>query len=82
MQNYEGSDQYFNFLGKIGLRLLGFMNPVQLGPAWVKQLKPDKEEIRGILDLEFDHVLPAHGRPVVGGAKEKFRPSIEAYVNS
>jgi len=82
LQNYEGADEYFNFLGKIGLRLLGFMNPLQLGPAWLKQLKPDKDEIRGLLDLEFDHVLPGHGRPVIGGAKDKFRPTIEAYVSS
>jgi hypothetical protein len=39
----------------------------------------DCEELCGILDLEFEHVLPGHGEPVVGGAKEKYRSVIEGY---
>ena len=32
----------------------------------------------GLLELDFDTLLPAHGRPVVGGAKEAVRRFLEA----
>jgi len=34
-------------------------------------------DLRAVIDLEFDHLLPAHGAVVSGGAKAKFRPSID-----
>ena len=38
-------------------------------------------EVKAILDLEFEHVLPVHGGKVIGGAKEKYRPAIERVVS-
>lgn len=31
------------------------------------------EAYRGMLDLDFDHLLPAHGHPIAGGAREALR---------
>ena len=44
-----------------------------------KAMKPDPGQLRGILDLGFENVVPAHEESVLGGAKERFRPTIEGY---
>ncbi len=80
MQNWATTDRYFSLIGKLLMRLLGFIKPLQLGAGWIKQIKPDRGQVRGILELDFENVLPAHGTPVRGGAKEKYRPVIEAYA--
>jgi hypothetical protein len=81
LQNWTAPDAYFNWLGRWSLRLFGFFAPNNVGPGWLKQTKPAAEELEGILALPFDHVLPAHGDPVIGGAREKYRPSVLAAAN-
>jgi len=80
LQNWGGSDEYFNWLSKLVMGGMGFLKPHNLGPGWIKTLKPKAESMRGILDLAFDNVLPGHGAAVMGDAKEKYRPVIERYV--
>jgi hypothetical protein len=77
LQNWAGPDAYFSFPAKIVMRLMGFFAPYSIGPGWLKAAKPDARELEGILALDFEHVLPAHGAEVIGGAKEKYRPAIE-----
>jgi hypothetical protein len=77
LQNWSTTDAYFNWPAKIMMRMMGFIKPHNIGPGWLKMTKPRADELRGILDLPFDHVMPAHGAPVVGGAKTAFRPEIE-----
>ena len=76
LQNWAKPDKNFSFLAKIFMRKGGFIKPCAVGPAWLKFTKAEAAEIKGILGLEFEHVLPAHGTPVIGDAKEKYRPSI------
>ena len=77
MQNWAKPDEFFNFAGRVSMRLMGFLKPCNIGPGWYKQAKPKREDVKSILDLEFDHLLPAHGFKVIGGAKEKYRPAID-----
>jgi hypothetical protein len=77
LQNWS-PDPYFNFLGRTAFRFMGFFVPYNVGPGWLKQTKPDPAELRALLDLPFEHVLPSHGTPVIGGAREKYRPAITA----
>lgn len=76
-QNWAAPDEQFSFVAKIMMRMMGFVRPHNVGPAWFKRCKPPLEELRGTLDLGFDNVIPAHGAVVVGGALEKFRPIVE-----
>jgi hypothetical protein len=76
LQNIQ-SGAYMNLIAKIAMKLLGFIKPHSVGGGWLKQGKADRDDVRAILDLEFEHVLPVHGSPVKGGAREKFRPAIE-----
>ena len=77
LQNWKEPDAYFSRVGKVMMRFMGFIKPHNVGPAWLKAAKPSARDLRGVLDLDFDHVLPAHGAPVIGGAKAAYRPALE-----
>lgn len=77
LQNWRKTDRYFSLPAKLMMKVMGFIKPCNIGPGWLKMAKPDAKEIRGILDLDFEHVLPAHGTAVIGGAKEAYRATIE-----
>jgi len=77
LQHWAAPDAYFSFMAKLIMRVMGFIRPYNVGPAWLKQCKPPKDELKKILDLDFDNVMPAHGKAVVGGAREHYRAAIE-----
>lgn len=77
LQNWAEPDPYFNWLARPIMRMMGFMRPHNIGPGWLKQNRPPVADLRGILDLDFNHVLPSHGSPVIGDALERYRPAIE-----
>jgi hypothetical protein len=77
LQNWDKADAYFSFVGKVMMKLMGFIKPHNVGPGWLKQARPKAAELSGLLELDFEHVLPAHGSNVIGGAKAAFRPAIE-----
>ncbi|HWZ89117.1 MAG TPA: hypothetical protein VNW92_09715 [Polyangiaceae bacterium] len=82
LQHWAEVDPYFNWFGAFMMKRLGFIKPHNVGPAWLKQAKPSASELRGVLDLEFEHVLPAHGSPVLGDAKARYRPAIERAISA
>lgn len=77
LQNTDGPDEYNNWFSKIMMKKMGFFKPYAIGAGWIQFATPTKEDVRSILELDFEHVLPGHGDVVVGGAKEKYRPAIE-----
>lgn len=77
LQHSPAPDEFFNFPAKLMMKRFGFFKPYNVGPGWLQFAKPSATEVRSILDLEFQHVLPGHGDAVIGGAKEKYRPAIE-----
>ena len=79
LQNWQRTDPFFNLAGRLMMKAMGFIKPHNVGPAWLKQAKPPHADLAGILDLPFTHVLPAHGSPVIGGAKAGYAPRLEAF---
>ncbi|MDA0369568.1 MAG: hypothetical protein O3C65_14585 [Proteobacteria bacterium] len=77
LQHTPVPDEFFNFPAKIMMKKMGFFKPYNVGPGWLQFAHPSAAEVRSILDLDFEHVLPGHGTAVIGGAKEKFRIAIE-----
>ncbi|HTR50310.1 MAG TPA: hypothetical protein VMJ10_06350 [Kofleriaceae bacterium] len=77
LQHWAQPDEYFNWLARIAMRAMGFIKPYNIGPAWLKQCKPPKEQLCAILDLSFANVLPSHGAAVLGDARERYRAAIE-----
>jgi hypothetical protein len=77
LQNWAAPDQYFSWLGRTLMKQMGFIKPHNIGPGWLKQCKPPKDQLRAILGITFANVLPAHGTPVIGNAVERYRPAVE-----
>jgi hypothetical protein len=77
LQNWASVDPFFNGVGSVMMRLMGFIRPHNVGPAWLRQGKPPKEDLRAILGSPFANVLPAHGAPVIGNAAALYRPAID-----
>lgn len=77
LQNWATTDAYFNWLGGFMMKRMGFIKPHNVGPGWLKQCKPPKDELRAILDMKFKNVLCAHGAPVLGSAVDRYRGAIE-----
>lgn len=77
LQNWSEPDVYFSWLARPVMRAMGFMKPYNVGPAWHRNAKPPAEHLRAILGLPFANVLPAHGTPVLGEARERYRPILE-----
>lgn len=76
LQNWSDTDQYFNFLGKLMMKKGGYIQAYNVGPAWLKFAKPDRTDLKNLINLNFQHLLPAHGKPVIGEAKDKYRQSL------
>ncbi len=81
LPNWQATDASFSFAGKLMMKAMGFIKPHNVCPAWLKQAKPPTADLLGILDLDFGHVLPAHGNAVISGAKAGYQPRIEAFRN-
>ena len=77
LQNWGSADIFFSWFAKVMMRFGGFIKPTQVGPGWLKFARPSSQDLRSLLELRFDNVLPAHGDPVIGGAYDAYRPSIE-----
>jgi hypothetical protein len=80
LMHWPRANDYFSWVGKIGMKVGGMLKPYSMMPPWIDKYRPDPAELAGILELGFDNVLPGRGDLVIGGAVEKFRPEIEAYV--
>jgi hypothetical protein len=80
LQHWATSDEYFSFLGTAMMKMMGFIKPHNVGPGWLKQCKPPKDQLRAILDLPFTNVLTAHGGAVIGGARDHYRAAIERVI--
>lgn len=78
LQNWVAADEHFNLLGRVASRAMGFLKPCNVGPGWLRQTKPDPAELLAVLDLPFEHVLPSHGLPVIGGARAQYEPALRA----
>jgi hypothetical protein len=77
LQHMPKPDEFFNWPAKLMMKRFGFFKPYNVGPGWLQFARPTAADVRSLLELEFEHVLPAHGLPVLGNAKGKYRPTIE-----
>lgn len=79
LQNWAKSDEYFSLFGRFMMWMAGFLKPHNIGIGWYNASKPKKEEVREkVLGLDYDHVIPAHGEPCIGGATKKYEKAVNA----
>lgn len=77
LQNWAAPDEFFSWPGTAIMKVMGFLKPHNIGPGWLKQGKPPRDQLRAILDIPFANVLTAHGAPVIGNARDLYRPALE-----
>lgn len=81
LQNMENTD-WFNYPAAIVMRMAGFIKPCRVGLGWLQYSEPSADSLEKLLELEFDNVIPSHGKPVIGGAKSKFSVHVREVVSN
>ncbi len=76
LQNWEKVDEYFNSFSSFIMKLMGFIKSCNIGPGWLKKARPHTKDIQFINAYNYENLLPAHGSPIQGEAREKFKQII------
>jgi hypothetical protein len=83
VQSWDPKPAGLSFLGGLMQKVMGFKGRACIGPAWRKQLEPKTGKnfgptFRELLDLDFRHLISAHGAPVLHDAKDALRAAVDA----
>ncbi|WP_294228398.1 hypothetical protein [uncultured Shimia sp.] len=70
LQNWTGPDQFFGEVAAQRMAQAGFFKPANIGPEWLRFCAPDPREFDRVAALDFQHLLPSHGTPLLSTAKE------------
>jgi len=54
------------------MQKFGFIRAANIDPEWRRVCEPQASDFSRILELNFNHLLPSHDRPIIGSAKEEF----------
>jgi len=74
-QNWE-SFEGCSLIGKIMMTVMGF-GPAIIGGPWLKAMGPGvREDFAELAKLPFEHLVPAHGQVLRGGAKPGLEKAI------
>ena len=85
LQHYQDW-QGVSFLMRPIMRCFGFGLRTLIGPPWKKMMTPKngslKEDFESLMNLEFKHLVGAHGSPCVEHAKAGVRKAIDLAFTS
>ncbi|MFW2055387.1 hypothetical protein F4U02_09015 [Acinetobacter haemolyticus] len=74
---YWNDWKYFSFLSKVIIYLMGFRLKLFIGGPWLKRVTPKggslKSDFDRLLQLDFQHLISAHGALLKDSAKDKLR---------
>jgi hypothetical protein len=82
LQNLTGPNEFFDDATATTLQKGGFFKRGNIGPAWRANLQPDRSDFDRILALEFKHLLPGHGDPLLVDAHEVIGQTVEGIYSS
>lgn len=72
LQNWLAPDVYFSDESQGLMKEMGFFQPANFGPVWMRTSEPQVEDFERLMGLSFRHVLCAHGEPLLNAAKENY----------
>jgi hypothetical protein len=72
LQNWVAVDPYFSEMAGERMTQAGFIRPANIGPEWRRVCQPDASEFAKVTALDFAHLLPSHGVPLLHDAKAQF----------
>lgn len=70
LQNWIEPDEFFTEMAAVRMAQAGFFKPASIGPEWRRFCQPDDKEFLKVAELEFCHLLPSHGTPLLNTAKQ------------
>ena len=76
LQNFRGPDEFFNTTATERMKAGGFLRPANIGPGWRNAANPKPEDFARLKQLEFQHVLSAHGVPCLNTARDQYSATI------
>lgn len=77
LQNWAEADEFFSENAAKRMQQAGFIRPANVGPEWLRVCQPDRQEFGKVAELEFAHLMPSHGAPILDTAKEEFKTTFE-----
>ncbi len=76
-QNMLQPDRFFDAPTIKLMTESGFFNPANIGPGWIKRCAPQHSDFKRLLEMEFQHLISAHGAPLKNDAHPAMNRSIE-----
>ncbi|WIY24509.1 hypothetical protein [Parasedimentitalea psychrophila] len=73
LQNWAEVDEFFSKNAAIRMQQAGFIKPANIGPEWLRVCQPEPKEFARVAELDFAHLIPSHGTPILNTAKEEFQ---------
>ena len=77
LQNWLGPDEYFDEASATMMRAQGFFRAAGVGPGWRNSGKPEASDFARLKKLSFQHLLSAHGPPLLGDAHRAVSATLE-----
>lgn len=72
LQNWTEPDRFFDEASSEKMRAIGFIQPANIGPGWRQGCNPQASDFARLQELDYRHLLPGHGTPILGEAKAMF----------
>lgn len=80
LQNWAEVDEFFSEFAAGRMQQPGFIQPANIGPDWLRVRQQEPEEFAKVAELEFAHLMPSHGTPILKSAKEELKSPTGADV--
>ncbi len=77
LQNWAEVDPFFSDKAAVMMQQAGFFQPANIGPEWRRMTQPNAEDFSRVKKLEFKHLLPSHGTPILDSAKAEISETID-----
>lgn len=78
LQNWVEPDEYFDSPSVESMRALGFFRSGNVGPGWLAGAKPASRDFERLQELDYRHLLSAHGTPLFDEAKSRVSATLSA----
>jgi hypothetical protein len=77
LQNWLEPDNFFSDESRQMMTEMGFFQPANLGPLWMRMNEPQGQDFARLCELSFRHALCGHGAPLRDTAKEAYAARIQ-----
>ncbi len=81
LQNWAEVDAFFSESAATRMQQAGFIQPANIGPEWLRVCQPEPQEFANVAELDFVHLMPSHGTPILNTAKEEFKHTFSKFTS-